>query len=362
MERARVAIRAAGIDGVLAGSPGLVAFLTGHVIPAHLAFPSRDARLEKPTLALVTCDEAITIGCDPQPALGLAVAYGDGSRGLHDGPEAFAAVADAVNSLGLAAGRLRVELSAVPAGALAAVRNTSPGLVVEPLDDLLKEVKAIKSDEELDGLRAAIGLADAGQEAVRAAAAEGIMELQLYAAAVKAMNERAGSLVVSLCELQVGARAEDCLRNAVPTDARLARGELVMSDLAPRHPNGWWADSCLTVACGEIADDVRRDWKALHDGLEAGRELLRPGVRAGDVYDRVARYAGEQLGHVGHSIGRDHFEEPRLSPGSDETIPEGAVLVLEPGRYADGRGMRLEHAFQASPDGGVPLSTFSLAL
>src|SRR5205807_10469573 len=60
LERTREAMRAAGVDAVLAASPGLVAFLTGHVVPAHLAYPSRDGRLEKPTLALVTQDGAAT--------------------------------------------------------------------------------------------------------------------------------------------------------------------------------------------------------------------------------------------------------------------------------------------------------------
>src|SRR5205823_6186055 len=84
LERAREAMRAAGFDAVLAASPGLVAFLTGHVLPAHLAYPSRDGRLEKPTLALVTQGAALTVGVDPKPSVGEAVSYGSGRSGLAD--------------------------------------------------------------------------------------------------------------------------------------------------------------------------------------------------------------------------------------------------------------------------------------
>ena len=54
LTRARSAMGEAGIDAVVAASPGLVSFLTGHVLPAYLAYPSRDGRLEKPTIALIT--------------------------------------------------------------------------------------------------------------------------------------------------------------------------------------------------------------------------------------------------------------------------------------------------------------------
>ena len=61
LQRARQAMITAGVDAVLVGSPELVASLTGHVIPLHLAYLSRDGRLEKPTLALVTHDGLATI-------------------------------------------------------------------------------------------------------------------------------------------------------------------------------------------------------------------------------------------------------------------------------------------------------------
>jgi Xaa-Pro aminopeptidase len=48
--------------------------------------------------------------------------------------------------------------------------------------------------------------------------------------------------------------------------------------------------------------------------------------------------------------------------GSEETLPERAVIVLEPGRYVAGRGMRLEWAFRVTRAGGEPLTSFPLEL
>jgi Xaa-Pro aminopeptidase len=349
LERAREAMRAAGVDAVLVASPGLVAFLTGHVLPAHLAYPSRDGRLEKPTLALVTQDDAVTIGVDPKPTVGAAVPYGADRRGLADASFGVLAELD----LGR---RLAAELAWVPAGALAAL----PELEVRPLDDLLADARAAKSPDEIAGIEAACAVVDAAHAAIRAAVRPGASELELYAEAVGAATGAADELVLMGAEIQAGRRGE--LMMGAPTSATVEAGELVMSDLYPRHPNGWWADSCSTVACGEPSADQLADWRALSDGLRAGQEALRPGTTAGEVYRAVCRHAGEQPGHVGHGIGRDHYEEPAILPDSPARLPEGAVVVLEPGRYGGGRGMRLEWAFEVTADGGRPLTTFALEL
>ncbi len=360
LQRARQAMITAGVDAVLVGSPGLVAFLTGHVIPSHLAYPSRDGRMEKPTLALVTRDGLATIGSMPTPSVGNVVPYGIGARGLSDNSDAFAAVLAAAKTLGLRAGKLAVELALVPAGALAAISEACPALKVLPLDRLFSASKSVKDADELKGIAEALALCDAGQNAVRAAVVSGQSELDFYCAAVQAMNKCAGSLVLSLGEVQVGSRGE--LMMGAPTGAQIADGELVMCDLAPRHPNGWWGDSCITVACGQPDITAKTVWRELRDGMEAGREMLRPGIAACDVYAQLERYAGYLHGHGGHSIGRDHYEDPHIGPNNTEQLLEDTVIVLEPGRYGAGRGMRIEHAFRVTPSGGVPLSTFDLAL
>ncbi len=360
LTRARDAARKAGIDWIVAASPGLVAFLTGHVMPPHLAFPSRDGRLEKPTLALVGPEEVATIGARPEPERGLARPYGEGARGTFEDAAAFAAVVAAARELGLKGGRVAVEMAWVPAGVIAALEAAIAGLEITPLGSLLTRAKAQKSAGELAGMREALAVTDAGQVAFRKAVGPGASELDLYAEVVRAINERAGGMALALSEIQVGARTE--VGMTAPTALRLQAGQLAMCDLAPRHPNGWWGDSCSTIACAEPSEQQRRIWSELRDGMEAGRNALRPGVRAGAVYDAVVKAGGDLTHHAGHSIGRDHFEEPAIKPGIQDEIPEDAVIVLEPGRYQDGFGIRIEWAFRVTPDGGEPMTHFPLEL
>lgn len=353
-------MRSAGVDAVIAASPGLVAFLTGHVVPPQLAHPSRDGRLEKPTIAIVTTDDwgEATIGTRPEPTTGSAIPHESG--GLQDDGSAFNAVLAAAVELGLTDATVAIESAFVPAAALLALRDGLPAMKARPLNDLLRSAKARKSAAELDGIAAALALCDAGQKAVRETVAPGVSELDLYSAAVTAMNQASDSQVLALGEIQVGHRGERMA--GPPTAARLESGELAMCDLAPRHANGWWGDSCMTVACGAPEPETSIAWRRLRDGMEAAREVLRPGASAGSVHAAVIRHVPDLPGHAGHGIGRDHFEEPVLLPDNPEPLEEGSVIVVEPGIYGAGRGMRIEHAFRVSEDGGVPLSHFELEL
>jgi Xaa-Pro dipeptidase len=359
LKRAQSAMADAGVDAVLVASPGLVAFLSGHVIPPHLTYPSRDGRLPRATLVLATRDEVATIGAAPQPARGKAIRHSP-AAGLSDTAEAFAALGEAADQLGLRAGRVAVELAAVPAAALAALERAVSRVAIRPLNGLLAPAKAAKSAAEIAGIAEACSLVDAAQTAVRAAVRPGASELDLYEVVARELNATARGVALPLSEIQVGART--AIAMGFPTTLEVRSGELVMCDIAPRHPNGLWADSCSTVACGDPTADQLSTWRRLADGLSAGQELLRPGVAAGDVYAAIVRHAGDQPGHVGHGIGWDHFEEPVIAEGNPDVLAEGSVIALEPGRYDTEWGMRIEHAFRVTAGGGEPMTRFSLTL
>ncbi len=360
IERARAAMRKARVDAVLVASPGNVAFLTGHVIDARLAMPSRDTRIEKPTVALVTAEHAVTVGFEPQPTVGSGISYRADAVGQHESPKAFAAVGEALDALGLWAGTVAVEGAYVPSAVVELAATHSPDLSWRPLDRILRGARASKDAGEIEGIGLACRVADAAQEALRSGVEVGATEADLYALAVAGGCQEAAEHVIVGGEVIAGPRTGDGMGRAGPY--RLQPGDLVMSDLFPRHTNGFWADTCLTVCCGEPSRGDLDDAQRLREAIDAGREMLRPGVKASAVYDAVAAVSGPLPAHAGHGIGRDHYEDPVLVPGNEEELQAGATIVLEPGRYRPGRGMRLEWAFEVTEDGGEPLSRFALEI
>jgi Xaa-Pro aminopeptidase len=60
---------------------------------------------------------------------------------------------------------------------------------------------------------------------------------------------------------------------------------------------------------------------------------------------------------LGHGVGVEVHEAPRLSPRSDDTIAAGDVVTVEPGIYVPGRlGVRIEDLVVVEPEGVRNLS------
>jgi Xaa-Pro dipeptidase len=145
----------------------------------------------------------------------------------------------------------------------------------------------------------------------------------------------------------------------------LAHGETALFDCAPVVEE-YWGDSCSTVIVGEPADEVRRLHAVVLAALEAGIELLRPGVAIAEV-DRTVRAVMAEDGYTyphitGHGVGLKQQEAPIVTSDSHHVLAADTVIALEPGAYFAGYGVRLEHLVQVTEDGPRLLTDHNLAL
>ena len=244
---------------------------------------------------------------------------------------------------------------------------TEPGALPVPLaaplawvDASLKlyQARAVKDADEIEKLRVAIGITDAGQRAAREHAAAGRTELEVYSEVVAAMEKEAGRPFAMVADLVSGADATRW--EGPPTTRTMRDGELVITDLAPRVA-GYWGDSCSTVAIGEPGELARRRHGLVLERIEKVIGAVRPGVRAGAL-DDTARAGLDYPHHTGHGIGALYHEEPRIVPGSEIVLEPNMVIALEPARYEEEGGVRLEWVVLVTPDGCEVLSAHDLAL
>jgi Xaa-Pro aminopeptidase len=144
--------------------------------------------------------------------------------------------------------------------------------------------------------------------------------------------------------------------HAEPGPREIREGELVVFDMGAKL-DGYCSDGTRTYATGDPGEEGRRVYETVLAAQQAALEAIRPGETGEDV-DKAARKViddaghGEHFGHgLGHGVGLDIHEGPRLSLRSDD--------VLEPGIYLAGNlGVRIEDLVVITEDGLRNLSSF----
>lgn len=253
------------------------------------------------------------------------------------------------------AARVGVELGWLPFG----VRLATP----VDITPILHRMRRHKHADELALIRDAVAAVSAGHQAARQTIRAGISELAVYNAICSAMVEQAGHAILPMGDFAAGQRTGD--GGGIATPAILQAGDLMIVDVFP-VVNGYRADFAATYAVDRTLTPAQAALeRGLHDALQAGEAVLKPGVPASAVYEAVrAALAEHQLEagfghHAGHGIGLGHPEAPFFVPQSDEVLEVGDVVTLEPGSYKHGLGARIEHNYLITATGAERLTAHS---
>ena len=261
---------------------------------------------------------------------------------------------------GLPQGSIGIEARALTVKDAERVAGLTRSRVV-PTSDLVERLRAVKSPEEVAAIRTAAELAqDALAEAVPAIRV-GRSELEIAAALEGALRRRGSEWHPFPTIVASGPRS--ALPHARTSARTVERGEWLLLDFGAQV-DGYCADLTRTFVVGARADQRQ---VAMYDLVRCAqaraRDHLRPGLtgREGDALARdviAARGFGEAFGHsLGHGLGLEVHEAPRLAPTSDQPLPEGAVVTVEPGVYFPGwGGVRLEDDLWLGADGAELLS------
>jgi len=263
-ERALEAARRAGGEALVAAHPSTVAWLTGfagdlETGPSPFALSPFAVLAPGETPILVVSEDdaeaAAALGCDVRSYRGFSVEPLDPVGG------AARALADAVGGR-----RVAAEAGALPAALAEQIEWVDLG-------DGLRLAQAVKDDDELELIRAAIALCDGGQRAVREHAQPGLTELELWAIVHGAIEREAGARTPVLADLVGGPRTGDT--GGAPDDRELREGDLVLCDLVPRR-DGYWGDCCATFALGEPSAGAREKHRIARERLDRVLDAVRP--------------------------------------------------------------------------------------
>jgi len=230
-----------------------------------------------------------------------------------------------------------------------------------PVTDALTKDIASKDSTEIDRIRAAQRITESVFEQILTAIEPGMTEREV-AAEIVYRHLRRGADAMSFDPI-VASGPNAARPHARPTDRTLRKGEMIVLDMGCFR-EGYASDMTRTVALGDPGKEARRGYEAVRKAQDAALTAARSGM-TGQELDAVARdvlvEAGldEYFSHgLGHGIGLQVHEWPRVSRTSDATLPEGACVTIEPGVYVPGEayGVRIEDIIILRKDGSSTLT------
>ncbi len=238
---------------------------------------------------------------------------------------------------------------------LAELEERLPDVAWQGEKDLVSRLVASKTPEEIDRIRAAQSITDDIFGEVSAWLRLGLSEKEI-ASEIVYRHLRQGAERMAF-EPVVAAGANSALPHARPTDRKVERGDVVLLDFGCVL-DGYASDMTRMVALGD-PDPLALE---LYELVLAAQETAISGARAGmastDV-DALARDVVQKAGYgdafvhgLGHGVGLQVHEWPRVSYTVDYDLPPDCVVSIEPGVYLSGRfGIRIEDLVVLRADG-----------
>ena len=220
------------------------------------------------------------------------------------------------------------------------------GLELVPRRGVVEALRAVKDESELEKIRRAGEITSEGYARLADERFVGRTEREL-AWRLEDLFRELGADAPAF-ESIVASGPNAAKPHARPTDRTMEAGETIVID-AGAMVEGYNADCTRTFATGPLPEELKAAYQATLEGQLAGLEAVRAGVTGIDA-DAAARDKieaaglGEHFGHgLGHGVGLEVHEAPRLSRESSDTLVAGNVATVEPGVYLAGLGgIRIE--------------------
>jgi Xaa-Pro aminopeptidase len=234
------------------------------------------------------------------------------------------------------------------------------GAELEPAGGLTEQLRRIKDDAELKAIGEAAKLADEVYEWTIEQGVAGKTEVEVARTAEAKIRELGGE--PSFPPI-VAAGPNGAMPHAEPGDREIESGEMLIFDMGAQL-DGYCSDCTRTFAVGNPSGEAAEVYELVRDAQEKSLAAVAAG-KTGVEIDGVAREIisaanhGDHFGHgLGHGVGLEVHEAPRLSQRSEDVLESGEVVTVEPGVYVPAKlGVRIEDLVVVTDEGHENLSS-----
>ena len=229
-----------------------------------------------------------------------------------------------------------------------------------PLEDELRNLRAVKDPHELTLIRRAIDISSDAFSRATKMLKEDVVEREI-ALEMEFLMKRGGADAMGF-DIILASGKRSALPHGKASGKRIEKGNLILIDFGSGF-QGYHSDQTRTVVCGPPSLEQKKIHQIVLEAHDRAIEKVKPGTSIAEV-DEAARDHirsqgyGEYFGHgTGHGIGLAVHEDPAVNSESKGLLQEGMVFTVEPGIYLPDRGgVRIEDMVLVTAHGAEVLT------
>lgn len=229
------------------------------------------------------------------------------------------------------------------------------GFTLKKTEGIFTSIRSSKTDAEVKKIKKAQSITDKAFMEILPYIKPGVTEKEIKARLEYIMLSLGADGVAF--ETIVASGKNGAKPHAVSSDKKIQNGEFVVLDFGARLDN-YNSDMTRTVAVGNITKEMEDIYSLVLLAHEKAKEVLKPGAKCKDI-DSIARQIfikngyGEHFTHsLGHGVGIEIHESPRLSLKSEDVLKVGDIVTVEPGIYIENfLGVRIENMYVINRNG-----------
>ncbi len=232
-------------------------------------------------------------------------------------------------------------------------------IVLHSLDNQPEMLRRVKDENELALLEEACRISSAAFDYICGVIKPGMSEVQIRRLLDNKLMDLGAQ--ATAFDTIVASGPNGSLPHAIPGERKVQTGDMITMDYGALY-KGYCADMTRTIAVGQPSEKMLEIYNIVLHAQKTCQDALAPGKICSEV-DAIARKIigdkgyGEYFGHgLGHAVGIDIHEDPRLSPKCDDVLEVGHVVTVEPGIYVPGLGgVRIENSCVITESGARSL-------
>ena len=249
---------------------------------------------------------------------------------------------------GITKGRIGLDESALPLQHpfWQRIKHRLPLLEVVLAGKIFREIRMIKSDEEIRRIQEAVRITEKAWETALDEASAGMTErefAEIYQHTILSEGGRITSFMGMYGPPIAFGRRTAFVDIWSPSDYKLRKGDILRFDGGCSYM-GYPCDMARSAVLGQPSEKLIKYWKAIFEGESLAIDMAQPGVKASEIFKKVVEtvrksgIAHYKRHHTGHGWGIEKSDPPRIGPNDHTLLEEGMVLCFETPYYEVGWG------------------------